>query len=71
VSLFPFPTVVCPLDASLSLCSIGKPVVLTAFGLLTTNNLDTFVPFNGTTPVVTQNRKRKSFHYLVLYYHLS
>ncbi|KAH9981300.1 glycoside hydrolase superfamily [Lactifluus volemus] len=39
--------------------SIRKPVVLTAFGLLTHNNVDNFVQFNGTTPVVPPNRKRK------------
>ena len=40
--------------------STGKPVVLSAFGLVTQDNLLNFVPVNDTSPVVKpQKRKRK------------
>jgi hypothetical protein len=42
--------------------SIGKPIVLSAFGLVTQDNLLNFVPVNDTSPVVKPpKQKRKSF----------
>jgi len=40
---------------------VNKPLVLTAFGLVTQNNLGFFVPFNKTTRVVksSSNKKRQ------------
>jgi mannan endo-1,4-beta-mannosidase len=46
-----------------SALSIGKPVAVTAFGLVTQNNLAFFVPFNATTPVAPSSsttKKRQS-----------
>jgi mannan endo-1,4-beta-mannosidase len=40
-------------------CSTGKPVVLSAFGLVTQDNLLHFVPVNDTFPVVKPPQKRK------------
>jgi len=41
--------------------SIGKPIVLSAFGLVTQDNLLNFVPVNDTSPVVKPpKQKRKS-----------
>ena len=39
--------------------STGKPVVLSAFGLVTQDNLLNFVPVNDTSPVVKPPQKRK------------
>jgi mannan endo-1,4-beta-mannosidase len=39
--------------------STGKPVVLSAFGLVTQDNLLQFVPVNDTSPVVKSPQKRK------------
>ncbi|KAF8478684.1 glycoside hydrolase [Russula ochroleuca] len=39
--------------------SIGKPVVLTAFGIVTQDNLLQFVPFNSTCPLVKSQQDRK------------
>jgi mannan endo-1,4-beta-mannosidase len=39
--------------------STGKPVVLSAFGLVTQDNLLNFVPVNDTFPVVKTLQKRK------------
>jgi hypothetical protein len=49
-------------DLRSALYSIGKPVVLSAFGLVTQDNLLQFVPVNDTCPVVKpqQDQKRKS-----------
>ena len=47
------------------LCSVGKPLALTAFGLVTQGNLASFVPFNATTPVTTSSKKRKGLLYHV------
>jgi hypothetical protein len=45
--------------------SIGKPVVISAFGIVTHDNLRFFVPFDKSAPVVKQtpkkDRKRKSW----------
>ena len=49
-------------DPRSALYSIGKPVVLTAFGLVTQDNLQQFVPVNDTCPVVDlphQSKKRR------------
>ena len=42
--------------------SIGKPVVLSAFGIVAQDRLQQFVPFNSTCPLVKpqQGWKRKS-----------
>jgi len=43
--------------------SVGKPVILGSFGIVTTGNLGFFVPFNATEPVVTSSstyKKRQS-----------
>jgi len=43
--------------------AVGKPVILSAFGIVTQGNLDFFVPFNATAPVVTSSstyKKRQS-----------
>jgi mannan endo-1,4-beta-mannosidase len=40
-------------------CSTGKPVVLSAFGLVTQDNLLHFVPVNDTYPIVKPPQKRK------------
>ncbi|KAI0306582.1 glycoside hydrolase [Multifurca ochricompacta] len=43
--------------------AVDKPLALIGFGLVTQVNLQSFVPFNATSPVVTpppQNQKRKS-----------
>jgi len=40
--------------------STGKPVVLSAFGLVTQDNLLHFVPVNDTCPIVKTPQKRKN-----------
>ena len=56
-------------NINLIVCSVGKPIVLTAFGLVSQGNLDFFVPFNSTTPAVTSStaRKRKGLCYITSY----
>ena len=53
-----------------ALCSIGKPVILTAFGLVTQDNLQQFVPFNAESPVEKSPWKRKSRFCTSLDWHL-
>jgi hypothetical protein len=71
--VFPFLIVNNP-DLGSALYSTGKPVVLTAFGLVTQDNLLQFVPVNDTSPIVNspnQDRKRKSRYTTALDRHLS
>lgn len=51
------------------LCSVGKPLALTAFGIVTQNNLADFVPFNDSTPVTSTlvGKKRKALSPLILF----